>query len=320
VEFATERRSGLSSTTSALLLQEKEKMSHFYMILPSNSSSKFYPDNTLANYTTRLECPIALEGDWECALVEIIYPKSWYTIKKSDASFWVTCNFCEGNEEEYLSNTVRNPIFRPATYRVELRIVPGYYESMEDLLIAMNNAVGTVFTVPLRSKSVEKDEIRVDETYWPKFNYSERNRRVSVTVSKNMTIDMSPTLATILGIGTDQLPLTNTTGDRILTTRGSSVSDMEGGIHSMFVYCNILEHIVVGDTQAPLLCVVDTKGIHGETITKSFKHLKYVPLQIKQFDSIELNISDAFGVLIPFESGSLTTTLHFRKTVNPYFI
>ena len=116
------------------------------------------------------------------------------------------------------------------------------------------------------------------------------------------------------------MPLTNTTGDHMLTHRGQNVSDLEGGIHSIYEYCNILEQVIAGDTLAPLLRIVDTQGIHGDMINKSFEHLKYVPIQIKNFDTIELDIRDGYGEPVAFESGSLEVTLHFRRAENPYFL
>jgi hypothetical protein len=49
-------------------------MSSFYVTLPSNSSMKFFPNNTLTKYTTKLNTPLQLEGKYEVALTEIMYP------------------------------------------------------------------------------------------------------------------------------------------------------------------------------------------------------------------------------------------------------
>ena len=126
--------------------------------------------------------------------MDIRFPKSWYTVAKSAASFVITCKFCEGEEDEFLSNSAKNPLFRPATYSVELKIMPGYYESMEDVVNAMNNAVAHVFVVPLREKSPNLKKLKIDEKFWPKFRYNERNRRVSISVAKNMSVQIGPAL------------------------------------------------------------------------------------------------------------------------------
>jgi hypothetical protein len=48
--------------------------SHCYVTLPSDSSEKHYPDNTVARFVTRLPETVRLDGEHEMALAEIIYP------------------------------------------------------------------------------------------------------------------------------------------------------------------------------------------------------------------------------------------------------
>ena len=65
-------------------------MSHqFSITLPSDSSMKYYPDNTVAKFVTKLPEPIKLEGEYEVGLAEIIYPYTWYNINNINGDFWV---------------------------------------------------------------------------------------------------------------------------------------------------------------------------------------------------------------------------------------
>jgi len=51
-------------------------MEHFYVTLPSDSSGYYFPNNTIANFTTKLATPVQLRPDqWEVGLVEISYPR-----------------------------------------------------------------------------------------------------------------------------------------------------------------------------------------------------------------------------------------------------
>ena len=51
-------------------------MEHFYVTLPSDISGYYFPNNTIANFTTKLATPIQLRPDqWEVGLVEISYPR-----------------------------------------------------------------------------------------------------------------------------------------------------------------------------------------------------------------------------------------------------
>jgi hypothetical protein len=53
-------------------------MDSFYVTLPSDSSGLHYPNNTIANYTTKLASPLELEANkWEVGLVNISYPHGY---------------------------------------------------------------------------------------------------------------------------------------------------------------------------------------------------------------------------------------------------
>jgi hypothetical protein len=76
-----------------------DKMS-FYITLPSNASQSDYVDNTKTRFKTKLKNPIYLEGSYEVALVELLYPVSWkyredgrINIKIDDLSIDYTVQF-----------------------------------------------------------------------------------------------------------------------------------------------------------------------------------------------------------------------------------
>lgn len=63
--------------------------SDFYVFLPSDDSSRSdnqtkVSRNTLTNYRTTLPSPLDLNGEWEVALVELMYTKSWFNFPKTE--------------------------------------------------------------------------------------------------------------------------------------------------------------------------------------------------------------------------------------------
>jgi hypothetical protein len=58
--------------------------SHFYVTLPSDSSEKYYPDNAVARFVTRLRETVRLDGEYEITLAEIIHPHNWFNIDDKD--------------------------------------------------------------------------------------------------------------------------------------------------------------------------------------------------------------------------------------------
>jgi len=72
-------------------------------------------------------------------------------------------------------------------------------------------------------------------------------------------------------------------------------------VPTLYVYCDILEHVIVGDIMAPLLHIVEMKrrksyGNMHETLRSPL----YVPLQKKHFDTIEINIMTDTGKPVHF--------------------
>ena len=65
-------------------------MSQFYLTLPSDSSSQYYPENTTASFKTKLSERIELDGDYEVGLAQLIYPHSWFNFVNDDESLWVS--------------------------------------------------------------------------------------------------------------------------------------------------------------------------------------------------------------------------------------
>ena len=91
-------------------------------------------------------------------------------------------------------------------------------------------------------------------------------------------------------------------------------------VDSLFVYCDILQHVPVGDTLVPLLRPVVVRGKPGDQISEKYINSMYLPVQKKSFDSIEINIMTDTGDPAPFVDGPSTVTLHFRRASNPYFL
>jgi len=83
-------------------------MDHVYVILPSDSSGFYFPDNTIVHYRSKLATSIELKlNKWEFVLVEISYPK--------------------GYKKRFQHNTIRLD-------SQEVIFVVKHYESLFDLL------------------------------------------------------------------------------------------------------------------------------------------------------------------------------------------
>jgi len=95
-------------------------------------------------------------------------------------------------------------------------------------------------------------------------------------------------------------------------------ADLRGRVHSVYVYCDVLEHVPVGNTKAPLLRIVDTDDKSIGNIHRVFNPLLYVPLQKKTFNTIDIDMRTDFGATVPFLSGKSFVVLAFRVVIRPY--
>ena len=58
---------------------------------------------------------------------------------------------------------------------------------------------------------------------------------------------------------------------------------------------------------------IPVEGKYGDVITKTFTNIQYVPIQTKSFEDMEILLRTDTGEPVPFESGKVVITLHFRQ-------
>jgi len=75
-------------------------MNHFYLTLPSDSSSKYFPENTAASFKTKLSERIDLDGDYEFGLAQLLYPHSWFNFDNSDGRYRIHFKKISEDKEE----------------------------------------------------------------------------------------------------------------------------------------------------------------------------------------------------------------------------
>src|ERR1043165_3909523 len=121
-------------------------MAHFYVTLPSNSSMHYYPNNTVTRYTTRLANPISLSGDWEVGLTEIHYQHTWSNLERGEGRIIYSQLIAVGDAP-------------PGYINQSLSLTPGYYNSNEHLVRAINSSIKEAV-----------DEHELDE--YPVFRYN----------------------------------------------------------------------------------------------------------------------------------------------------
>ena len=169
----------------------------------------------------------------------------------------------------------------------------GYYQSAQDLVKAINKALARVVN----------DNI--------KLTYNSLNGKVTVQLKNGHQVFLVGKLSIILGFGGKDTYITK-------TTVSPYVVDL-AIVSTIYVYCDVVEPQVVGDTSVRLLESIPAQGKFGDVIAKTFTNIQYVPIQKKSFEDVEVLLRSDTGDPVPFERGKAIITLHFKQQNSSYF-
>ena len=263
-------------------------MNHFYITLPSDSSAHYYPDNTVAHFTTRLPHRIRLDGDYEVGLAEFIYPYSWFNFDNEHKEMHV--HFVD------TSRTYDNIADFVNKGRAHDNIVfeSGQHASEDALVKSLNEKI--VESFPRRDVKAS-------------FKFDSVHKKMQLIVQcDNLTDEffMSEKLRALFGFPfCGPYPCGEYTAE--------STFAINDGSNLIYVYCDIASFTPVGDVKAPILRVCNTSGKYGDMIRTIYTHPHYVPVARREIETIEININGEQGNPTPFEFGKSVVTLHFRR-------
>ena len=143
----------------------------------------------------------------------------------------------------------------------------------------------------------------------PQFGYNIRKRKCFVDLQPGESLHFKPKLAAMLGITTNPIHCRNES----IKYHGEDLFNLDETIHTLYVYCDIIENMPVGSDEAPLLRIVGVDAKQGKFVRKTYDNPMYVPVRIKKFDAIEIDIKSNMGEHAPFQHSKSEVILHFRK-------
>jgi len=134
-------------------------MNQFYIRLPWDSSMNTYPYNTVAHFNTKLAERIHLDGQFEVALTEFIYPNNWINFDKGMRLY-----------EDYSDYDAPERDLRS-----------GYFVTARDLITDINQQIRHYKLTPAY------------------FEYDENTEKVSIISTRTNSIGMNDTLRDFFG-------------------------------------------------------------------------------------------------------------------------
>lgn len=267
------------------------------MTLPSTSSIKLYPENTTANYVTQLYKNIELRGDWEVALTEFHFPHTFFNVNHG-------------------SNRIK------ALWRIEGQnsvtsgtVTPGYYKNDEEFLDAVNNVFKGMNLGKIRVNTITRCAYYTEPArpIEPKEKTVPNLRQIREPyITNHEFISLGEVLSRQLGYEP---------GVNIAAEPAALMPlNLAYGLPShIYIYSDIAEPHMVGDTNVPLLRMINThhgKYLFGDEATITPNSLQYIPLAKNQFDNIQIDLRVNSGLPVPFKFGTAAVVLHFRRSSN----
>ena len=314
----------------------REQEDEFYVTLPSNASINFF-ENKTSSYLTKLCQPIHLTGNWVVGLSALTIPLSFYNIK---------------NEEELIiqmrdKNTLQYNIKFPPGYYDSVQSILGsiptiiqeqkkYRKSEEKPL---DHLLEEMLKVVILNKNLEQkmqnDDVRIqndgdiqidNEMNNPiHIHYDESRNQVIIHhrrfPNRQYLFAISPGLQYMLGFSSN--PEVNTRAVHFYPINPNK-KPKHVNVTSPFP-CN-LDYNIPSEINV-CLDIVKDQPLYGKLIRKVgiqqyqygqiksfvFDRPHYVKVEKKYFDTLQVDLKDGHGKNLPFQFGTSSITLHFKR-------
>ena len=301
----------------------------FYVTLPSDASMDQYPENNSANWTTKLKHPVSLRGKWEVALVEMQYLNSLSTLSKPQQMIVRTFSALD----EWTKPTFTDHV---------IKFPPGHYQSAQSFLDHIRRNIPKLDTVlKYRNPDGELDEMNplASGLAFEVEMFSATDHRLRITLaSPRVYLHFPPdSIALQKILGFDQCDVFARMKEKPDEKSPANIDDVivmyakhvgstfemqpvEAprplnpllGNQSLFVYCDVADYSLVGDTASQILRSVSIKGSFMELITERFDIPHYAPVLMNHFETISVSLATDLDETAKFATGKALVKLHFR--------
>jgi len=272
-------------------------MSDFFITLLSDSSGHLFPNNTIAHFKTKLANRICQDGGYEVALSEIIFPMNYHNFYSTDRL-----------EVEIFKQHIDDFDERTITSIALWKMKNGCYRDEHELAAMMSSRLTN------RIKIVRRRSILPSENFITTFSFPENSDNYE-NHSFFSCVDAAGApqkhlLFTFNRAFERRFGMKHLNDNHYVLERPFDLNEC---MRLMYIYCDILEYGHVGDIKSPLLRVVAPSGQQGATVSMAFTKPYYLPVAQRDFDTIEIKLTNEIGKLMPFTQGKSALILHFRR-------
>ena len=324
----------------------------FQITLPSNSSSRYFPDNQANHFQIKLPTPTILQGEWEAALVDIQFDNYWMYLEKPqyvlmwvlpanekifyalnvEAKKTIDCyttngqnNCIEGRDLKFSRDTYR-PFKSIRQIAFLFRIPSGFYESAGACLNEINEAIKCCLSPLLgyRSYTQHRESINLKFLY---DSISKETKTHHDGFTKVQFVAREPFLLNSLGfrklLHHTHKPISNQDHEGkffVFDALSRSAPSLLARTNdtSLYISSDLVKLQRFGNGYEALLGIVPIiPQTHGYIYWKSNPAF-YLPLTRSILDTIEIWIKNEKREPFPFRANSkVVLRLHFRKRQTP---
>lgn len=261
------------------------------MTLSSNNSTTLANDINM--FETVMPHRYELDDTWYVGLAELAYTKSWFNVA-SDCKVMLV----DENNKNYPTLEV---------------VKKGFYADEHAMEQVLNNILtgfeGDIVSPPYIKFDTVNRRVRAEpgslndgtKLYaWLSYDMTEMLGMVFHGPYETETLDENGVLRQ------------NTINAGLTSIRSY---DLTAGIHAVYVYCDLIEPVFVGDnyTKCVRSVTVNVEEKFGKDCEKIFNPIQYHKLGKNSFQSILISLHDDAGLEIPFQFGRTRVVLHFKR-------
>lgn len=291
----------------------------FYVTLPSNvNNSSDQTDNKTSEYLTIFPDSLVLEGPYEVALSEIIYYQNWkfklcdVYIKRNDfEKHYVILTYDGQNDMEKL--------FRIINKQLE-KICEDFYNSVEEhyrkeILAKKNWAANIKQRIQALENEMVKEIFSIEAIIV--------ENKIKFKVSEFLVVQF---VGAINSLYNSDIVVNNLLVEKQYQKINSTIYSYETndiemelfyeslhGIHSIFIYSDVIDTQIVGDSRTRLLRVINVSSKYKEVVSRVYDNPDYLPVSSREINSIKIILRDDTGQKIFFTNSKVIVKLHFRK-------
>jgi hypothetical protein len=298
----------------------------FYVTLPSNvNNSTGQQANKTSEYLTIFPDSLVLEGPYEVALSEIIYYQNW---KFKLCDVFIHRNDYERHYEIYTYDGENDmeKLFKIINKQLKVFCEDFKAELFSHYKIVILDSIGR------NSYGAPKDPFlyrsRVsdfeNELYMELFSIEAviSVNTITFKVSEPLVVQFVGAINSLYSFETIR---NNSLLDQKYQKLNSAIYNFTStdpmelfyealhGIHSIFIYSDVIDTQIVGDSRTRLLRVINVSSKYKEVVSRVYENPDYLPVSSREINSIEIILRDDTGQKIFFTNSKVIVKLHFRK-------